>query len=364
MHKLRESDREREFLAALELLSPGTELREGIDYILQAGIGGLIVIGESPNVLELTEGGFEIDCEFSSTRLYQLAKMDGAIILSEDLNRIVRANAYLRPSSTFTSRETGMRHQTAEKVSKQTGKITLAVSQRRNTVTLYLKHQHYLFRGLPVLISGANQTMLALNRYLEGLSSAIAKLDRAELSGTVTLVDVVTVIQRMEMVRRAESDLNRYQIELGNEGQSLQLRPPELTLEVEEALLVILDYYRAEQREEDEVFERIFKLDAQALADRGNISVALGFPRDVSTYMETIEPRGYRLLSQIPRLPISVIENVVKTFKTLSAIYDATMEDLQAIEGVGEVRAAMIKDLLVRMKCQKPIEKWLMLPDG
>ncbi len=179
------------------------------------------------------------------------------------------------------------------------------------------------------------------------------KLHHAELHGSVTFADVVTVIQRNEMVRRTEMDLNRYRIELGTEAQSLQLRPPELDAEVEEAHLVVRDYYRADQREEKEIFDRIFKLDAQALADRGNICVALGFPRDVAGHIEPTEPRGYRMLNEIPRLPMNVIENVVKTFQTLSAIYDATIEDLQAVEGVGEVRAAMIKNELMRMKFRR-----------
>jgi diadenylate cyclase len=154
--------------------------------------------------------------------------MDGAIILSEDLRRIISANVYLRSSATVTSRETGMRHQAAEKFSKQTEKIVLAVSRRRNSLTLYLRNRRYLFRDLPILISGANQTMLALNRYLEVLSSAMDRLQHAELSGAVILADIVTVIQRAEMVRRTEMELNRYRIELGTEAQSLQLRPPEL----------------------------------------------------------------------------------------------------------------------------------------
>lgn len=358
MHKLlEEKPREKEFLRALELLSPGTELREGINHILQARIGGLIVIGDSPNILELANAGFQIDCEYTPMRLYELSKMDGAIILSADLRHIIRANVYLRPNLAIPSRETGMRHQVAEKFSKQTGKIVLAISQRRRGLTLYLKNQRYLFRDLPVLISGANQTMLALNRYLETLTRAMDGLQDAELTSTVTLSDIVTVIQRAEMVRRTENDLNRYGIELGIEAQSLQLRPPELEIE-EQAFLVIRDYYQADQREEDEVFERIFKLDAQALADRGNICVALGYPRDTADGVDTIEPRGYRLLNQVHRLPMNVIENVIRTFKTLSAIYEATIEDLQAVEGVGEVRAAMIKDELLRLKFPQPIRQY------
>ena len=146
-----ENQKTRELLATLRLLSPGTHLREGIDYIIQGKTGGLIVVGDTPEILDLIEGGFRINCQYTPARLYELAKMDGAIILSEDMKRIVRANVTLRVEPSIPSSETGLRHRSADKFAKQTEHIVLAVSQRRNTLTLYLKNQHYIFRERPVL---------------------------------------------------------------------------------------------------------------------------------------------------------------------------------------------------------------------
>ena len=181
---------------------------------------------------------------------------------------------------------------------------------------------------------------------MAALTIALAALNRAEISGTVTLPEVVYVIQRTEMVRRTETELNKYLIELGSEGQALQFRSPEFTSEVQEGLLVIKDYYIGEKENEAEVYERIFKLSPQSLSESENISAALGYPRDASSYDKILVPRGYRILSRFSRLPMSVVEKLVKKFKNLQAIFDATIEELQGVEGVGEVRATMIKNEL------------------
>ena len=345
-----ENQRERELVEALVLLSPGTSLREGIDCIIQGKTGGLIVVGATPEILNLTEGGFRINSRYTPMRLYELAKMDGAIILSEDMRRIVRANVTLRLDPGIDSRETGLRHRAADKFAKQTGHIVLAVSQSRNTLSLYLRNQRYIFRERPILISGANQTMLALTQYLKAMQNAMAILNWVELSGNATLADVVTTIQLCERVRRTESELNRYRIELGTQAQSLQLIPTELTAEIERGLLVIKDYYHENLSDASQVYEKILRLDANGLASRNTISTALGYPPEAWSTLEVLEPRGYRMLGQIPRIPLSVIENIVQKFQRLEAIYAAPVAELQVVEGVGETRAAAIKDALVQMK--------------
>ncbi len=344
------NQRERELVSTLKLLSPGTSLREGIDYIIQANTGGLIVIGDSPELLNLTEGGFRINCPYTPMRLSELAKMDGAIILSTDMKRIVRANVTLRISPSIASKETGLRHRAAEKFAKETGNVVLAVSRRRNTLTLYRRHQHYLFRDRPILISGANQAMLAINQYVKTMQNALAALNWAELSGTVTLSNVITAIQVCERVRRTEYELNRYRIELGTEAQSLQLIPSELTTEIERAQLIIKDYYREEEKDEFQAYENILGLDAVNLATESNISVALGYPQDVYRYVEPLEPRGYRMLSQIPRIPMNIVENIVQRFKKLESIITASIDTLQYVDGVGKTRASAIKEALLQMK--------------
>ena len=345
-----EDQKTRDLFAALVLLSPGTYLREGIDYIIQSKMGGLIVVGDTPEILDLTEGGFRINCPYTPARLYELAKMDGAIILSEDVKRIVRANVTLRTSPSIPSNETGLRHRSADKFAQETDHIVLAVSQSRNTLTLYFKDQRHIFRESPTLLSGANQTMFALTQHLKTLQNAVTVLNWAELSGNVTLADVVTAIQLCERVRRAEQELDRYRIELGTQAQSLQYVIPELTTEIESGLLIIKDYYHEGLRDASEAFEGILGLDANSLADQSNISRALGYSRDVRDAFEVLEPRGYRMLSQVPRIPFSIVENIIHKFKTLDKVNAAAISELQVVDGVGKTRASTIKRTLAHMK--------------
>ena len=345
-----ENQKDRELSTTLKMLSPGTLLRDGIEYILQANTGGLIVVGDSPEVLNLTEGGFRINCPYLPTRLSELAKMDGAIILSSDMKRIVRANVTLKVNPSISSNETGLRHRAAEKFAKETGNIVIAVSRRRNTLTLYIKNQQYLFRDRPILISGANQTMLSLTQYAKAMQQVLVTLNWAELSGTVNLGNVVTAIQACERLRRTEHDLNLFRIELGTEALSLQLIPTELTTEINRALLIIKDYFNEEFREESDVYQDIFGLNELELSDECRICDALGYPHESINFEETLEPRGYRMLSQIPRIPDHIVENVVNSFKSLDAIITSNVDTLQAVEGVGKLRATAIKEALVQMK--------------
>ena len=85
-------------LDALGTVAPGKPLREGLDRILQAKMGALIVVGDGPEVLNICSGGFLLDAAFSPQRLSELAKMDGAIILAPDASRIARANVHLVPN--------------------------------------------------------------------------------------------------------------------------------------------------------------------------------------------------------------------------------------------------------------------------
>ena len=349
-------DSDQELLEAVKLLSPGTPLRDGVNLVLQGGLGSLIVLSDAPEVLALAKGGFHLDCEYTPMRLFELSKMDGAIILSEDLKRIVRANTNLVPDYEYTSGETGIRHQTGERFSKQTKKIVLTVSERRKTLHLYIQDQKYMFRSVPILISSANQTMLALERHIKSLHLAIQKLHLLEIRDTVTLLDVITAIQYSEMARRTQMELNRHRIELGNEVVSLHLNSPEQEKVIEKGFLVIRDYYKSDKRSEEEVLTRLQKLDDQALLNEGNISLVMGFPRDINSYIEHITPRGYRILSMIPRLSTYIIKNLIEDLGSFTNIKEASIDSLKDIKGIGEVRAQLINKEIMRIIYMA--EKW------
>ena len=144
----------------LRMIAPGTPIRNGLENILKAKTGALIAIGgDNKEVMDLVDGGFRLDVEYTSSRLYELAKMDGAIILSSDFKKILYANAQLIPSSDIPTSETGTRHRTAERTAKQTGALVISISQRRGIITIFKGNSRYVLKDLEAVISKANQAL-------------------------------------------------------------------------------------------------------------------------------------------------------------------------------------------------------------
>ncbi|MDP3487060.1 MAG: DNA integrity scanning diadenylate cyclase DisA [Bacillota bacterium] len=341
-------------LNALRILAPGTLLREGLDNVLRARTGALIVIGDSPQVMSIVDGGFALDCEFSPTALYELAKMDGALILSKDAKRILYANAELVPDIVIPSSETGMRHRTAERSAKQTGEIVVAISQRRSIITLYRGSLRYILRDFSELTAKANQAISTLEKYKSVLDRILSELSVQEFRDIVTVYDVVTAVHRAEMVRRGDNEVRRYLVELGIEGRLIAMQLEELTSNVEEGSnLLIRDYRQSgDHRTVQEIRAQLSTLSVDEMLDPINICRILGHGASLNALDQNIAPAGYRLLSKIQRLPESVICNLVASFTDFQGILTATVVDLDEVEGIGEVRARAIKNGLERLRDQ------------
>ncbi len=338
-----------QFIQSLRTLAPGTLLREGLDNVLRARTGGLVVIGDTSQIMELVDGGFRPDLEFLPSRLYELAKMDGAIILSRDTKRILYANVQLNPDPNIPSFETGIRHRTAERIGKQTAAMVIAISQRRNVITFYQGTTRYVLRDQSVILNKANQALQTLEKFRMALDQSLANLTALELEDLVTVGDVVTCLQRFEMVRRVIRELDLFIAELGKEGRLVSLQTAELAGNVtEEALLLLQDY----GEDGGVVWARMMQaklatwssealLDVQALAQ----ALGLGMALDAS-----LAPRGYRVLHKIPRLPPPVVENLLRVFGYLPRVLMASIEEMDEVEGVGEMRARYIKEGLRRLR--------------
>lgn len=350
-----------EFSDTLKLIAPGTPFREGIENILRAKTGGLIVVGDSEEVLSLVDGGFNINTEITPTRLYELAKMDGAIVLSSDAEEILCANAQLVPDSSISSSETGTRHRTAERMAKQTGELVIAISQRRDIVTLYKNDKKYVLEDINVILAKANQATQTLEKYRKVLDQSMTNLSALEFEDLVTISDVATVLQRTEMVLRIRRDIERYIVELGNEGRLIKMQLEELVSNVkEEGLLVIKDYKSEAEEEIDDlaaIFEKISSCSSDELLSLSTISKYLGYGGNMNALDLSISPRGYRLLRKIPRLPMRVIENLVDAFDGFQEILNASIEELNDVDGVGEVRAQAIKEGLKRLRDQVLLDR-------
>ncbi|TVX84855.1 DNA integrity scanning diadenylate cyclase DisA [Paenibacillus agilis] len=343
----------------LKMVAPGTSFRDGLENVLRAKTGALIVVGYSPEVMEVVDGGFSINCDFSPSYLYELAKMDGAIILSEDLKRILYANTQLIPDSSIPSIETGIRHRTAERVAKQTGKLVVSISQRRNVITIYQGSLRYALKEIGVILAKANQAIQTLEKYRAVLMQGLTNLSASEFEELVTLQEVVNVMQRTEMVLRIKLEIKRYINELGTEGRLISMQLEELVSNTEDdAWLLLKDYARDNSDEKiKEILNQLKKCTADELLDTNYLIRLLGYPVTSAAQDESFSPRGYRVLNKIPRLPNVIITNLVDNFTTLPHVLSATIEELDEVDGIGEVRARNIKEGLKRIQEQVFIDR-------
>ncbi|MFJ7729965.1 DNA integrity scanning diadenylate cyclase DisA [Neobacillus sp. NPDC097160] len=328
----------------LQFLAPGTPVREGIDNVLRANTGGLIVVGYNEKVKSIVDGGFAINCPFSPSFLYELAKMDGAIILNELGNKILFANAQLAPNSEIPSSETGMRHRTAERVAKQTKALVIAISQRRNVITLYQGNFRYALKDIAVILTKANQAIQTLEKYKVVLEQSITNLSILEFEESVTYNDFLLVLHRFEMVLKIKNELVTFLHELGTEGRLIRLQMNEILTDLEEeTMLIMKDYAFERDIKARDVLQRMQALTTSGTIEDMVLLKLLGYLGYVHLD-ENKRPRGYRILHKIPRLPTIIIENLISSFGELSKIISATVEELDDVEGIGEVRAKKIKE--------------------
>ena len=344
-------------LHALRKISPGTPLRQGLDNVLRAKTGGLIVLANDKDISEIVDGGFKINADYSPAYLYELAKMDGAIVLSEDVKTILLANAQLIPDYSISTSETGTRHRTAERVAKQTGAIVISISQRRNIITVYRGEQKYVVEEISKIFTKANQALQTLEKYVVVLDRVINNLNILEFQDLATLFDVTTAIQRTEMIMRIVQEIDGYIIELGNEGRLISMQLNELVRNIEQdGLLLIRDYCSNKDLDLEDIYKNIQLLSSEDLLDLEQIAKELGYVG--KPLIDTlVSPKGYRIVNKVPRIPSNVIENLVKHFNKLKYVLEAGTEELDKVEGIGEARAKAIKNGLRRIREQVSLNK-------
>ena len=333
--------------SALQDIAPGTALREGLERIQRSHTGALIVLGFSPELQELCSGGFDLDVEFTASRLRELCKMDGAVIIDPTNWRIRKANVQLFPDQSIPTDESGMRHRTAQRTAYQTHLPVLSVSASMRLISIYVGKYHHIVEEPEALLSRANLAVDTLDRYSQRLDEVLQTLTILEMRDSATIRDVATVMQRMEMIRRITSEINEYLEELGSEGRLLALQVDDLVRGAgSERALVLRDYIRdssavatAEAALSELASDRLVDLAASA-----NV-LGLGV-YDPSDLDRMIQPRGVRALSLVPRLPWNVIKEITSHWENLADLREASVEDLQQIEGIGPYRAKLIRETL------------------
>ncbi|MDT3441716.1 MULTISPECIES: DNA integrity scanning diadenylate cyclase DisA [unclassified Pseudofrankia] len=349
------------FRATLAAVAPGTPFRDGLERILRGHTGALIVLGRDKVVEGICTGGFELDVEFSATRLRELAKMDGAIVLSSDLTRIVRAAVHLVPDPMIPTEESGTRHRTAERVARQTSLPVISVSQSMHIIALYVVGRRYVLDGSAAILSRANQALATLERYKMRLDEVAGTLSALEIEDLVTVRDAISVLQRLEMVRRIADEIESYVVELGTDGRLLSLQLEELMAGVEtERELTVRDYLPASTKVGGpaEVLTDLAAMSATDLLDLTALARALGLGGGAEVLDRQISPRGYRMLAKIPRVPRLIVDRLVDHFATLQKLLAAGVDDLQAVDGVGETRARAVREGLSRLAESSILERY------
>ena len=350
-------------LSALSQVAPSTALRAGIDDIIRAELGALIVIGEPSELSFLFSGGIRLDVPFTGQLLYELAKMDGAIVLNQQAQKIVYANVQLMPDPSIASDETGTRHRTAERVAKQTGALVISISQQRETVTVFIGDLRYQLGEISDVLARTNQALGTLETYRQRLDQGLTRLTALEFQSAVMLDDVLVVVQRAEMTTRMTEEIERNCVELGGEGRLIRMQLEELMEDVpRDKLSVVFDYEPSgDPAKATEVLERLASLTHTQLLEFEELAEVLGYPRETNPLDFGVQPRGYRVLSRIPRLPDTVIRHLVRDFSSLDAVVRASHRDLEAVDGVGAVRAREIREGLRRLQEHNLVDRYLQL---
>jgi diadenylate cyclase len=352
-----------ELLDAIAKVAPGTGLREAVDDVIRSHEGALIVVGDPNELSFLYSGGIRLDAPFRPQLLYELAKMDGAIIVDEAIKRLAWANVQLMPDPTIPSNETGTRHRTAERVAKQTGALVVSVSQQRETVTIFVGPARYQLDPVADVLAKTNQALGTLDTYRQRLEQVLTRLTALEFQNAVVLDDVLVVLQRAEMTSRMAQRITRDCVELGSEGRLIRLQLEELVGDVPgERDAIVRDY--AVLGAGDEATDALAELAAlsyQELLEFGRLAEVLGYDRGINPLDQTVVARGYRTLIHIPRLPEPLVRRVVSNLGSLEAVVRASQRELESVEGVGTVRAREIREGLRRLQEHNLVDRYLQL---
>ena len=355
--------REPNLLDAIARIAPGTDLRQGIDDIIRSHEGALIVIGDSAELSFLFSGGIALDQPFTPQLLYELSKMDGAIIVNDALSKLAYANVQLMPDPTIASSETGTRHRTAERVAKQTDALVISISQQRSTISLFVGQCRYQRDGIADVLAKSKQALATLQTYRERFEQVLTRLTALEFQSAVVLDDVIVVLQRAEMTTRIAEEIERDCVELGSEGRLIRMQLEELVGEVPaEKEAVVADYLVGiGTTTVGQIVTGLESLPYHDLLESEVLIRLLGHPADVNPLDFTVTPRGYRVLRRIPRLPSGVIDRVVGDLDGLESIVRASTRELEAVDGVGAVRAREIKEGLRRLQEHNLVDRYLQL---
>ena len=336
--------------AALAMVAPGTALRDGLDRIVRGNTGALIVVGSDAAVQRICSGGFELDAEFSATRLRELAKMDGAIVLDTGARRILRAAVQLVPDPALPTQESGTRHRTAERAARQTGLPVISVSKSMRTIAVFAAGERYVLQDSGALLGRAHQELATLERHKRRLEDTTRALTAMEIEDRATVADIAVVAQQLELVSRVADEITGYLVELGTDAGLLGLQLDELIVGTRRERGLLLRDYGPDVAGTASLAsaDRVADLRSDELLDLSAVAAAIGM-RSAEDPDAHVSARGHRLLGQIPRLPQVVADSLVGHFGGLQKLLSASAQDLQHVPRIDGAMALTVRDGLSRI---------------
>ena len=268
------------------------------------------------------------------------------------MKKILFANAQLIPSYQIPTVETGTRHRTAERTAKQTRELVISISQRRNIITVFKENYRYILEDTEAVLNKANQAIQTLEKYRKVYDNKLGILNEYEFNDIVTLDNVLTVIQRAEMVMKIVEEIKKQIYELGNDGRLVNMQLEELIGGLAKEELLLVKDYQVNDTMAEEILEQLSNLNHEDLRKEPIIAKILGYESFENFEELAVYPKGYRILSKVPRMPNTIVENLVKSFKSFQHILVAEISDLDKVDGIGEIRAKTIKQTLKKMQEQ------------
>ena len=332
----------------LKLLAPGTPLRAGLDRILSGRTGALIVLGNNSRVQHVCSGGFQIGVECTEQALRELAKLDGAIVLSTDLTRIIAAGVHLVPAGDLPTAETGTRHRSADRTAQAAGVPVVTVSASMSTVSLFLDGRRHVVETVSQVISRANQTLATLSRVVTRLSDLMDQFTALEIGEQVALRDLTHVVHRLELTRRLSAEMQFHADVLGVEGRMVAMQHAELASSFDGVAELLTEDY-AHNLEDPSEFDlsRLHNFSTEELFSGQLVAQRLGFGPNPNLE-QAVSTRGIRLLTKVGRLPSPLVTRLVERF-TIQELFAAPLSALLEVEGIGQLRARQVRDAMTRI---------------
>lgn len=340
------------------ILAPGTPLRSAIDRVQEASLGAIVVLGDPSDLSGIIRGGFKLNTPYTPQKLYELSKMDGGIILSEDIKTIYGANIQLQPNSNIKTDESGTRHQSAHRVAKQTGNLVITVSERRNKITIYKGEFRYTLHDIGDLLVKSSQAITALEKYAVAISKNLINLTVSEFDNMVTLYDIVEIIRMYGLLFRMSDELIEYISELGAEGRLVKIQYQEIMLNQDEEFTDLIRDYKKNDEKVEKVMENLRMLNKEELLEDENIVEILGYNLKNISLDEIINSRGYRILGTINKVTKKDIEMLVAEFTEIQAILMATAEEMTQVKGISKLKAEHINKALIRLRNRVMLDRY------